>query len=90
MGITLDSSADENSFPGAVVKNLPANVGGAGDAGSGPGSGRSPGAGNCNPLYNILKSRDVTLPTKVHLVKAMVFPVVMYGCESWTIKRAEY
>ena len=37
----------------------------------------------------ILKSRDVTLPTKVHLVKAMVFPVVMYGCESWTIKNAE-
>ena len=40
-------------------------------------------------LYNILKSRDITLPTKVHLVKAMVFPVVMYGCESWTIKKAE-
>ena len=40
-------------------------------------------------LYNILKSRDVTLPTKVCLVKAMVFPVVMYGCESWTIKKAE-
>ena len=38
---------------------------------------------------SILKSRDITLPTKVHLVKAMVFPVVMYGCESWTIKRAE-
>ena len=38
---------------------------------------------------SILKSRDVTLPTKVHLVKAMVFPVVMYGCESWTIKIAE-
>jgi len=37
----------------------------------------------------ILKSRDITLPTKVHLVKAMVFPVVMYGCESWTIKKAE-
>ena len=37
----------------------------------------------------ILKSRDITLPTKVHLVKAMVFPVVMYGCESWTIKNAE-
>ena len=36
-----------------------------------------------------LKSRDITLPTKVHLVKAMVFPVVMYGCESWTIKKAE-
>ena len=39
-------------------------------------------------LYSILKSRDITLPTKVHLVKAMVFPVVMYGCESWTIKKA--
>ena len=38
---------------------------------------------------SILKSRDVTLPTKVHLVKAMVFPVVMYGCESWTVKKAE-
>ena len=40
-------------------------------------------------LDNILKSRDITLPTKVRLVKAMVFPVVMYGCESWTIKKAE-
>ena len=40
-------------------------------------------------LDSILKSRDITLPTKVRLVKAMVFPVVMYGCESWTIKRAE-
>ena len=40
-------------------------------------------------LYNILKSRDITLPTKVCLVKAMVFPVVMYGCENWTIKKAE-
>ena len=40
-------------------------------------------------LDNILKTRDITLPTKVHLVKAMVFPVVMYGCESWTIKKAE-
>ena len=38
----------------------------------------------------IFKSRDITLPTKVHLVKAMVFPVVMYGCESWTIKKAEH
>ena len=38
---------------------------------------------------NILKSRDITLPTKVHLVKAMVFPVLMYGCENWTIKKAE-
>ena len=41
-------------------------------------------------LDSILKSRDVTLPTKVHLVKAMVFPLVMYGCESWTIKKAEH
>ena len=40
-------------------------------------------------LNNILKSRDITLPTKVRLVKAMVFPVVMYGCESWTVKKAE-
>ena len=40
-------------------------------------------------LYSIFKSRDITLPTKVHLVKAMVFPVVMYGCESWTVKKAE-
>ena len=40
-------------------------------------------------LDSILKSRDITLPTKVHLVKARVFPVVMYGCESWTIKKAE-
>ena len=38
---------------------------------------------------SILKSRDITLPTKVHLVKAMVFPAVMYGCENWTIKKAE-
>ena len=41
-------------------------------------------------LDNILKSRDITLPTKVHLVKAVVFPVVMYGCESWTIKKSEH
>ena len=41
-------------------------------------------------LDNILKSTDITLPTEVHLVKAMVFPVVMYGCESWTIKKAEH
>ena len=41
-------------------------------------------------LDSILKSRDITLPTKVHLVQAMVFPVVMYGCESWTIKKAEH
>ena len=40
-------------------------------------------------LDNIFKSRDITLPTKVHLIKAMVFPVVMYGCECWTIKKAE-
>ena len=40
-------------------------------------------------LDSILKSRDLTLPTKVHLVKAMVFPVVMYGCESWTVEKAE-
>ena len=39
---------------------------------------------------SVLKSRDITLPTKVHIVKAMVFPVVMYGCESWTIKKAEH
>ena len=41
-------------------------------------------------LESMLKSRDITLPTKVCLVKAMVFPVVMYGCESWTIKKAEH
>ena len=41
-------------------------------------------------LDSIFKSRDITLPTKVHLIKAIVFPVVMYGCESWTIKKAEY
>ena len=41
-------------------------------------------------LNSVLKSRDITLPTKVHLVKAMVFPVAMYGCESWTIKKAKY
>ena len=40
-------------------------------------------------LYSILKSRDITLPTKVHLVKAMVFPMVIYGCEIWTVKKAE-
>ena len=43
-----------------------------------------------NNLNSILKSRDITLPTKVRLVKAMVFPVVMYGCENWAIKKAEY
>ena len=41
-------------------------------------------------LDSILKSRDINLPTKVHLVKSMVFPVVMYGCESWTVKKAEH
>ena len=41
-------------------------------------------------LDSILKSRDITLPTKVHIVKAMIFPIVMYGCESWTIKKAEH
>ena len=41
-------------------------------------------------LDSILKSRDITLPTKVHLVKAMIFPIVMYGCESWTVKKAEH
>ena len=48
-----------------------------------------PGRKAVTILDNILKSRDTTLPTKAHLVKAMVFPVVMYGCESWTIKKAE-
>ena len=43
-----------------------------------------------NNLDSILKSRDITLPTKVHLAKAMVFPVVMYGCEVWTVKKAEH
>ena len=41
-------------------------------------------------LDSILKSRDITLPTKVHLVKAIVFPVILYGCESWTIKKAKH
>ena len=41
-------------------------------------------------LYSILKSKDITLPTKVHIVKALVFPVVMYRCESWTVKQAEH
>ena len=48
-----------------------------------------PGRKVMTDLYSILKSRDITLPTKVHLVKAMVFPIVRYGCESWTIKKAE-
>ena len=45
--------------------------------------------GSMTNLESIFKSRDITLPTKVRLVKAMVFPVVMYGCESWTVKKAE-
>ena len=49
-----------------------------------------PGRKAMTNLVSILKSRDITLPTKVHLVKAMVFPVVMYGCESWTTKKAEH
>ena len=49
-----------------------------------------PGRKAMTNLDSILKSRDIILLTKVHLVKAMVFPVVMYGCESWTIKKAEY
>ena len=48
-----------------------------------------PGRKVMTNLDSILKSRDITLPTKVHLVKAMIFPVVMYGCESWTTKKAE-
>ena len=48
-----------------------------------------PGRKAMTNLYSILKSTDVTLPTKIHLIKAMVFLVVMYGCESWTIKKAE-
>ena len=48
-----------------------------------------PGRKVMTNLDSILKSRDITLPTKVHLVKAMVFPVVMYACESWTVKKAE-
>ena len=47
-------------------------------------------AGSYGNLDSIFKSRDITFPTKVRLVKAMVFPVVMYGCESWTIKKAEH
>ena len=46
--------------------------------------------GKLNNLNSIFKSRDITLPTKVRLVKAMVFPVLMYGCESWTVKKAEH
>jgi len=49
----------------------------------------APGRKAMTHLDSILKSRDITLPIKVHLVKAMVFPVVMYGCESWTIKKAD-
>ena len=50
----------------------------------------APGRKAVTNLNSILKSRDITLPTKVHLVKAMVFPVVMYRCESWTMKKAEH
>ena len=46
--------------------------------------------GNMTNLDSIFKSRDITLPTKARLVKALVFPVVMYGCESWTVKKAEH
>ena len=68
------------------------------------GGSKIPAEGDCSPeikrclllgrkvmtnLDSIFKSRDITLPTKVHIVKAMVFPVVMYGCESWTVKKAE-
>ena len=49
-----------------------------------------PGRKVMSKLESILKSRDITLPTKVRLVKAMVFPVVIYGCESWTLKKAEH
>ena len=49
-----------------------------------------PGRKAMSKLDSILKSRDITLPTKAHIVKAMVFPVVMYGCESWTIKKGEH
>ena len=49
-----------------------------------------PGRKAMTNLESILKSRDITLPTKVHLVKALVFPVVTYGCESWTVKKAEH
>ena len=49
-----------------------------------------PGRKVMTNLDSILKSRDITLPTKVHLVKAMVFPVIMYGCERWTVKKAEH
>ena len=65
------------------AKNTPASAGDIRNCGSNPGGRRSPGGGH----GSILKSRDITLPTKVRLVKAMVFPIVMYGCESWTIKR---
>ena len=49
-----------------------------------------PGRKAMTNLDSILKSRDITLPTKVHIVKGMVFPVIMYGCESWTIKKVEH
>ncbi|KAB0373104.1 hypothetical protein FD755_014763 [Muntiacus reevesi] len=55
------------------------------------GSSKITADGDCShEIKTILKSRDITLPTKIHLVKAMVFPVVMYGCESWTVKKAEH
>ena len=47
-------------------------------------------SGSSDNLDSILQSRDITLPIKVHIVKAMVFPVVLYGCESWTVKKAEH
>ena len=119
--LTLWKESYDQSRYGSEVKASACNTG---DLGLIPGSGRSPGEGNGNPLQysclenpmdrgawwatvygvaksrtrlsdfthsldSILKSRDITLPTKVHLVKAMVFPVVMYGCESWTVKKAE-
>ena len=55
----------------------------------GQGGSSSLAANHVEHLDRVLKSRDITLPTKVHLVKAMVSPVVMYGCESWTVKKAE-
>ena len=76
-----------------MAKNPPSN---AGDAGSIPDWGtKIPHAVATDYMaqllrqHSMLKSRDITLPTKVRLVKAMVFPVVMYGCESWTVKKAE-
>ena len=51
---------------------------------------RAPWKKSYDEPRQLIKSRDITLPTKVHLVKAMVFPVIMYGCQSWTIKKAEH